>query len=205
MKVYTKIELQWDGEKYVTTHEESFEYEGPVALCDRWAQSQSQQEAGQAGQLAGTAGANAQTAESQLMPYYAQEMRAKHLYDPTQINEMLTAAGAGAGGATGALSGQAALEAARTRNASGFAKTLDEAARQQAKAKAGMSEGIAAEDVMGAKELQQKGAAGMAGLFGTDVNRQLQAMGQQQRDVATEVQAGQTGWLQNALNTIKTL
>jgi len=176
----------------------------PKALCDRWGQSQAKAAAGQAGQLAGTEGASAQTEHAELTPFYAQEMRARHLYDPGQVDELLTAAGAGTGGATSALEGQAKLESARTRNASGFTKALDEAARQKDKANAGMSEGIAAQDVEGAKKLNQEGASGMAGLFGTDINAQLQAMGQQQRDIATEVEAGKSGWFQNAMNAVKT-
>jgi hypothetical protein len=63
-------------------------------------------------------------------------------------------------------------------------KTLDEMARDRSKAAAGASEGIAASDVMGAKQEQQQGAAGMAGLYGTNVSGQLNAMKQQGQDIS---------------------
>ena len=103
-----------------------------------------------------------------------------------------------------AIQRQAGLEAARTRNASGFTKSLDEAARDKDKALAGASAGIAGEDVMAAKQLNQQGAAGEAGLYGTDVGAQLKAMGQQNEDIGTAVQAGQTGWLQNMEGVLNT-
>lgn len=205
MKVYTKIVMEWNGEKYIPIHEESFEYEGPVALCDRWGQGAAKTAAGQAQEAAGEYGAEAQGAESQLAPFYSQEMRARHLYDPTQLNQLLTSAGAGQEGATAGLEGEAKLQAARTRNASGFTKSLDQIAREKEKASAGMSEGIAAQDVMGAKELQQKGAAGMSGLFNTDVGAQLKAMGQQTEDINAEVEAGKSGWLQQAMGVLNTV
>jgi hypothetical protein len=152
----------------------------------------------QANTDAGQYGQGAQAESAQLNPFFSQEMKAKHLYDPNQINEMLTASEAGSGGAAGALTGQAGLEAQRTRNASGFTKSLDEIARDQTKASAGTSEGIAAEDVMGAKKLNQEGAAGMQGLYGTNVGAQLKAMGQANEDIGTEMKAQQQGptWLQ---------
>jgi hypothetical protein len=33
MKIITRAVLQWDGERYVTIEEDSFEYEGPLAEC----------------------------------------------------------------------------------------------------------------------------------------------------------------------------
>lgn len=33
MKIYTSISLVWDGRKYVTDEEQSFDYSGPVAMC----------------------------------------------------------------------------------------------------------------------------------------------------------------------------
>jgi hypothetical protein len=63
-------------------------------------------------------------------------------------------------------------------------KTLDEMARDRAKAAAGASEGIAASDVMGAKQMNQQGAAGMQGLYSTNTAGQLNAMRQQGSDIS---------------------
>lgn len=185
--------------------EDSYQYSGPVAKLDRALQSQAQNNATTAGNTAAGYGSSAAAEGSALNPFYTSEMKATHAFNPNQTNELLTAAEAGGGGATGALMGQAQQEAQRTRNASGFTKSLDEMARDKAKSAAGASEGIAAQDVMGAKQLNQQGAAGMEGLYGTNVGAQLKAMGQQNEDIGTAVQAGQSGWLQNMQGTLNSL
>ena len=76
--------------------------------------------------------------------------------------------------------------AARTGNATSLNKSLDEMARDRAKSVAGASEGIAARDVEGAKQLNQQGAAGMQGLYGTNISGQLGAMKQQNADIQEE-------------------
>jgi hypothetical protein len=97
---------------------------------------------------------------------------------------MLTASEAGAGGALGGLGAGIQNNAARTGNATGVGKTLDEMARDRAKAAAGASEGIAASDVMGAKQMNQAGAQGMQGLYSTNTAGQLNAMKQQSGDIS---------------------
>jgi hypothetical protein len=203
MKITTKI--TWNMLTGEITEHESFEYFGPLALADRAAQAADRRNADTAGSLAAQQGSQAQTAEGQLSPFYQNEMKAQHEFSPEQTGELLTNAMAGSGGATGALQGQAELEAARTRNPSGFTKALDEAARNQQKTAAATSEGIAAQDVLGAKQLNQQGAAGEAGLFGENLKGQLGAMGQQTADENAAVEAGKSGWLQNMNQTISAL
>jgi hypothetical protein len=206
MKVITKAVYKMlpnGGLEFVS--EEAFEYSGPVAKLDRALQSAATKDATTAGTTAAGYGSTAANEGSTLNPFYTSEMKATHGFNPNQVNELLTAAEAGGGGANGALMGQAQQEAARTRNASGFTKSLDEAARDKSKAAAGASEGVAAEDVMGAKKLNQEGASGMEGLYGTNVGAQLKAMGQQNEDIGTALQAGQTGWLQNMQGTLNSL
>jgi hypothetical protein len=72
------------------------------------------------------------------------------------------------------------------------------------KANAGVSEGVAAQDVMGAKQLNQEGAAGESGLYGENLKGQLAAMGQQSADINAATNASQTGWLQSAEGLAKT-
>ena len=141
-------------------------------------------QANQAGTVAGQFGSQAGTEGAQLNPFFTQEMRAQHGLTPGQQNEMLTASEAGAGGALGGLGAGIQNNASRTGNATGVGKTLDEMARDRAKAAASSSEGIAAQDVMGAKQEQQQGAAGMQGLYGTNVGGQLSAMKQQGQDIS---------------------
>ena len=141
-------------------------------------------QANQAGTVAGQFGSQAGTEGAQLNPFFTQEMRAQHGLTPGQQNEMLTASEAGAGGALGGLGAGIQNNAARTNNSTGVGKTLDEMARDRSKAAAGASEGIAAQDVMGAKQMNQQGAAGMQGLYGTNVSGQLNAMKQQGSDLS---------------------
>ena len=141
-------------------------------------------QANQAGTVAGQFGSQAGTEGAQLNPFLTQEMKAQHGLTPGQQNEMLTASEAGAGGALGGLGAGIQNNAARTNNSTGVGKTLDEMARDRSKAAAGASENIAAQDVMGAKQEQQQGAAGMQGLYGTNVGGQLSAMKQQGQDIS---------------------
>jgi hypothetical protein len=136
-----------------------------------------------------------------LNPFFTQEMQAQHSLTPGQQNEMLTAAGQGAGGAFGAAEGQIDRNAARTGNATGVTKSLDEMARDRAKSAAGTAEGVAAQDVMGAQQLRQEGAAGEQGLYGTNVNAQLGAMKQVDTDINTENAVKGQNWL-SQLNQI---
>jgi hypothetical protein len=184
--------------------EDSYEYSGPIAKLDRWGQGAAKDAETTAKNTAAGLGQEAGSESAALNPFFHQEMTAQHGFDPTQTNELLTAAGAGTGGATSALTGQAELEAARTRNPSGFTKSLDEVARDKQKALAGSSEAIAAQDVLGAKQLNQEGAAGMSGLYGENLKGQLGAMGQQAGDINAEVNASKTGWYQNLLAGIQT-
>src|SRR5208282_35557 len=148
----------------------------------------------QAGQAAGQYGSQAGTEGAQLNPFFAQEMKAQHALTPGQENEMMTAAEAGSGGAFGGEQGEMARQAAITGNSTTMGKSLDEIARNRAKAAAGASEGIAAEDIAGAQKLRQEGAAGMQGLYGTNVGAQLGAMKQQGTDIQDASQMDQ-GWL----------
>lgn len=153
----------------------------------------------------GQFGGQAASESGQLNPFFSQEMRAKHLYDPSQTGELLTAAEGGAGGAFGGAEGQVNANAARTGNATTLTKSLDEMARDRAKAAAGASEGIAAQDVAGAKQLNQEGAAGMQGLYGTNVKGQLDSMGLQNEALKNEQSAIGPGFLQKAIGDLGTL
>jgi hypothetical protein len=154
-----------------------------------------------AGQFGGQAGAEG----AQLNPFFSQEMRAQHGFTPGQTNELLTSAEGGAGGAFGGAEGVMDANAARTGNATTLTKSLDEMARDKAKVAAGASEGIAAQDVTGAKMLNQEGAAGMQGLYGTNVKGQLDAMGQQNQALKDETAAIGPGFLQKTIGDISEL
>lgn len=203
MRITTKI--SWDMNTGDVLEHEYFEYSGPVALCDRSAQGAARNARDMASNSAVNAASDLGADRAKLNPFFGQEMNAEHLFTPGQGNELLTAAEAPIGSVAGDTAHAAELQSARTRNASGFAKDLDLANRDKMKAAAGASEGIAAQDVMGAKQLNQQGAAGMSDLFKTDQQRQLESMGLQNQDINTQLQAGKSGWLQNLNDTIKSV
>jgi hypothetical protein len=170
----------------------------------RAAAAQAGADATQAGTTAAGLGEQSANEGAQLNPFYSQEMKTEHAYDPTQINEMLTAAGAGVGGATGAATTEAKRNAATTGNASAGTSALDSLAREKMKTAAGVSEGVAGQDVQGALALRQAGAAGESGLYGENLKGQLGAMGQESADINAETNASKTGWLQDAEGVINT-
>lgn len=118
---------------------------------------------------------------------------------------MLSAAEGGAGGATSAIAGKATQQAAQTRNGGAFQAVLDDAARQRTKASADASEGVAANDANLKQTQQQDAAKSLQGLYGTDTSGMLQATGQEAPDINSEVNANNSGWLQQAEGVMNTL
>jgi hypothetical protein len=169
---------------------------GLEMLCLRAEQATADQAEKTATATAGNLGTQASGELGQLNPFMSREMHAEHLFDPTQMNEMLTHAGLGAGAEAGTLEAAMQRQAATTGNASSATKGLEEASRDRMKTDAGISEGIASQDVMGAKQLQQQGAQGMSGLYGENLKGQLDAMGQVSGDINAAVNANKTGYLQ---------
>jgi hypothetical protein len=143
-------------------------------------------------------GTEAQGIGSTLTPFLTQEMEHPQGYSQQDESAMLSAGDAGAGGATSAIQGAAAQRAAQTHNGGAFGAVLDDAARQKAKAAAGSSESVAAADAGVKQQQQQDGARGLQGMYGTDTSGMLDASGQVSKDVGAEVQANNSGWLQNA-------
>src|SRR5271157_26224 len=107
---------------------------GLEVLCIRQLVNQAEQAAGTAAQTAAGLGTTAAGEGAQLNPFYAREMKAEHAFDPSQLNEMLTAAGLGAGAEAGGLETSMQRQAATTGNASAGTKDLDELALQRMKA-----------------------------------------------------------------------
>lgn len=203
MRVITKAILDIGSLEWELV--ESVPYHGPWELLDRAAQNAAKKAAGTAAGTAATEGGNASAIGAQLTPFYKQEINTVHGFDPEQTNELLNYAEAGAGGANASLAGQAASEAARTRNTSGFTSALDQASRDRQKALSNASLGVGAQDIEQAKRENQEGAAGLSGLYDTDTNAMLKAMGIQNEDINTEIQAGKSGWFQNLMNGIQTV
>jgi hypothetical protein len=207
MLVHTKtvLLLHDNPYEYTTLEDVSHDYDGQWALADRAANAQAKQGEQAAQTTASNEGATANSIQGNLIPFYSQEMNTQHGFTPQQANEMLTYSEGGAGGATSGLEGEGNLEAARTGNTSSYSGVLDDLARNKQKTSANASEGIGAEDVASAKQLNQAGASGEAGLYGADTTAMLNAMGIQTGDINAEVNADKTGWFQNLMQGLQTV
>lgn len=203
MKIYRSV--TWDVETGDVLEEDSFEYVGPLALCDRAATGQAQSAATTAGNTAAGEGAGASSIGSTLQPFLTQQMLHPQGYSQQDLTQQLNASEAGAGGASSAVTGDAALMAARSRNPSGFTTNLDNAARSRDKASAGASEQVAANDADVKQQQQQSGAKGLSGMYGTDTDAMLKSMGLQTGDINAETSAQGSGWLQNMTGIISAL
>lgn len=205
MKVYTRLDYQMlpDGNLKLVS-EESFDYFGVVSQCLRAEEGMAKNAATTAANVGASLGQTAAGERGVIDPFYRREMQAEHAYDPTQLNELLTAAGAGIGGAAGAAENQLQQQSASTGNAAGIVKSEQQMARDRMKTAAGTSEGIAAQDVQGALGLRQAGAAGEAGLYGENLKGQLGAMGQVATDINAATNASKSGWAQNLESALKT-
>ncbi len=204
MKIATYVKWQMTDKigEFLPVEKHEYIYEGPVARCDRSAVQAQKGLRDTTSQTAANAGGQADTEHGELAPFYHNEMTAEHLFDPNQTAELLTAGMAPTGAVLGDVQHQAELQGARTRNASGFTKSLQQAARDKMKTDAGISEGIAGQDILGAKQLNQAGAAGMSNLFGADTNKQLASLGLEEKAIEGQAEAGKSGWLQNLQSTV---
>src|SRR6266852_5614358 len=126
MKIATFVSYQMTSTigEYIPVESHEFEYDGPLALADRSAVQSQKNLRDVTGAAAASAGGEADTEHGELAPFYGKEMTAEHLFDPSQTGELLTAGMAPAGSELGNVQHEAELQGARTRNASGFTKSL---------------------------------------------------------------------------------
>jgi len=171
----------------------------------RAAQSQAKNAANTAEGTAAGYGTGVEGISSTLTPFLTRELNNPQGYSQQDQTAMLSASQGGAGGLAGGLQSKLNEKAAATGNASGFSSAAGDVARERMKAAAGGAENIAAQNAELKQKQQQEGAQGLRGLYGTDVGAQLGAMGIQNKDIGTEINAGQSGWLQNLLNIINTV
>lgn len=207
VKIYTSIKLQLTDNPavYLPVSETSYEYEGPIAKADRSIQNAAKGAAAGAGSTASGYGATAGGIQAGLLPQLQQEATHPTGYDPTTQNNMLVAGEQGAGGSTGAVTGDAGLNALRTRNTGNLATVFDQAARRGAQTNSTNALDVQNNSAELAQKKQQQALGQLQGLYGTDVGAQLKGLGLQNEDEDTELKAGQQGWAQNTLATIAAL
>lgn len=180
-------------------------YDGPWAKCDRSINSAAKANAKNAGATGATFGAEAGQERGSVVPGLEREAQGQQGFSPTDLNNMSVSAMQGIGGSNAGITGQANLEAARTRNAGGFAGALDEASRNKDRALGNSALNIQNENAQ-QKQSNQKFAQGqLTGLVGQDSNSMLKAMGLQDQDLNTGLKADQTGWFQDFNQLMQTL
>jgi hypothetical protein len=168
-----------------------------------------QQQAGQAVKTASSTGAGYGTAasgiSSSLVPTLQNDVNNPTGYSPTETNKMLVAGEQGAGGAAAGVTGAAGLDAARTRNSGALSSVLDQAARRKGQTLSGNALGVENKSADLAQKKRASALGGLEGLYGTDVGAQLKAMGLQSQDINSEINAGNSGWLQQGEGLFGTL
>jgi len=198
----------WDIETGAVLSDECYEYSGPLALADRSIAKQAGENANTAGATAGGFGSAALGIAGPLTGELQREAADPIGYTPEQTNAQLVAGEQGAGGANASIAGTAGLAAGRTRNSAALSGVLDAAAR--AKTQQLSQNALNVQNRSADLGIQRQDAAQrqLAGLYGTNVNAQLGAMGIQNQDLNTELTANRQGWLQNTegvLNTVGNL
>jgi hypothetical protein len=208
MLITINPQFGWDEnlQRYiVVSHEGQYEYDGPVMKFDRAAQGNAKKAISNENNTSTNYGTQSQNITAPLVSQLQKQAANPTGFNPTDINNMLVAGEQGAGGANSGITGEANLAAARTRNAGGFSGALDEAARVKNRQ---LSENALNVQNMNANQklANQRYAQGELGnIAGMDTRAQLEAMGMVPSTINSEVNAGNSGWLQNTLNTINTL
>lgn len=207
MRIHTRTVLQLtdDPDVYVVLQDDTFDYDGPLALADRSAQAQAKNAANTAGANAAEYGTSARGEHAFLQPTLQRDITNPVGFTPTETNNMLVAGEQGAGGATAGITGQAGLNALRTRNSATLSGVLDQAARTKQQQLSQNALGVQNESARLAQAKRAAALSGLQGLYGTDVGAQLKSMGIQNEDINSEIEAGKSGWVQNVTGAIGAL
>jgi hypothetical protein len=170
---------------------------------DRSAQAQAKGNKTTADTLGSNLGSEAAGVGAAVIPGLEREATNPQGFAPTDVNNMLVAGGEAVGGANAGITGEANLEAARTRNAGGFASALDEAARTKSRQLSTNALNVSGEQAREKLKQQQFAQTQLADLMKSDRANQLRAMGLSDEAIAQELAAGKSGWLQNVNQTIE--
>lgn len=200
MTIYTRIVLDLNGN---VLESDSFEYQGPLALCDRAMQQQAAQAGKQATQTAGQYGATAGQVGGFLMPQLEKFATAPPGYSPMDEANMQTQALLSGASDSGAARQEATLRGARTGNLAsvpGQNAAITEAA---ARGTGGMLQNILAKNAELKAQQQRQAQQELGGLYGTAERGQIGAESLVPEDVKAGVEAGKSGWLQNMINVMK--
>jgi hypothetical protein len=205
LKTSFNLELGDFPEYFPRTYGEMF---AVPMMADRALQ---QQATGAANTAAGTASGYGNAAGgigATMTPILTREASGGGGLTATQQNNELVAGAQGAGGANAGVVGQAGLAANRTHNTGSLSTVLDAAARDKTKQLSNNTLGVANQNTGVQLGQQSDALKQLGGMYGQDVSAQLGAQRNQNADIGTAIQAGNSGWLQNGLaigNTVADL
>ena len=171
----------------------------------RGAQNQAKKTFNETQDVYNTSSGNAKQLYGKLLPPLEGEATNPQGFDPKDLAAMNTGSQQSVGGATAGAVGEGDLEAARTRNAGGFAPALDEAVRSGQRQLSQNAVGIQAQNAGLREANRQAGIAGLSGLYGQNSGNMLSALGLGNQATNALTQAGQSGWFQNMLGAITAL
>jgi hypothetical protein len=137
---------------------------------------------GQTGALEGSSAAQGSTLNSQaqgiqgqLNPYFSNMMNNPQGLGATTMSQMMTQAGQGTAGATGAAARTAQDMAARTGNTASVPGAIASANKQGMTNMSNTQNNLAMQNTMQKLQQQQQGAAGLSGLFNSDLSGSMNA------------------------------
>jgi len=145
--------------------------------------------------VASGAGQQAAGFMGSLSPFYSGEMNNPQGFSPSDQNAMLTASNQSLGGSTAGITGQGNLNAARTRNSAGITSALDSASRGAAQTQSQNALGVQEQNALLKQSQQQAGAAGTAGLLGTETGLESSMYGMGPSTLNARAAGG--SWMQN--------
>ena len=161
---------------------------------DRSAQNQAGQATNQAFSTAGNYGSKAGQIGGAVIPTLERDVTNAPGFNPTDLNAMLVGGEQGAGGAASGVTGQAGLEAARTRNSGATSSVLDQAMRRKGQILSSNALNVQGENANLKQKQRSQALSGLEGIYGTDVNAQLKAMGIVPEDINAQMNAEKSGW-----------
>lgn len=180
---------------------EGYEYEGPLALCDRAAKSTAQNVGNQATSGAVEYGTNAAAIGTGLIPELQGLATAPPGYGAA-LPGMMGNAAANAAANTGNARQSAALRAMRTGNSAGQGAVDVAAAQAGGQNETGAIQGILGQNAQLEVQQQQNALNQLSNLYGTNVNAQLGMLGAGNSAANAMTNSNNGGWLQNTLGVI---
>lgn len=196
MWITTRAVWDWAGN---LLESEGYEYNGPVARCDRAAQNMAQSNENSAKGMFSQLGGRASDTYNALVPALKQDINQAPGMGSNNLANLIGSEAMGASGVADKIAHQQALRAARTGNAAGQGAVDVGAAENAGQAlTSGINKGIVENADLQAQQRAQA-LSGLGNLYGTNLRGQESAMNAANQASEDYTKAGQSGWFQNLM------